>query len=221
MLKPYNEMKSIDVKPFCDFRDAKDDKGKTITVPYLNWAKCIDLLHENGAEVVYFEPVQQENGSSLIKTANSFEDSKGNTNSVYETRIRITIDDMVWDAQGPVMNGSNPVKDNSMSQQRLWNAQTRLFVKSVAMRTGLGFDLWIGEEDAEEKEQIADDFYHDIRKVKERVMETITALQKKGLSLTAIAEKMNKTEAELKAYMQYYDILFAVENNLEYMRKSL
>ena len=44
------------------------------------------------------------------------------------------------------MNGSNPVKDNSMSQQRVWNAQTRAFVKGVAMRTGLGFDLWLGKD---------------------------------------------------------------------------
>ena len=43
------------------------------------------------------------------------------------------------------MNGGNPVRDNSMSQQRLWNCQTRLFVKGVAIMTGLGFDLWLIE----------------------------------------------------------------------------
>lgn len=220
MLKPYEELKQIDVRPFCDFREAKDDKGKTISVPYLNWAKCIDLLHENGAQEVYFYPVPQANGSSLILAGQAFEDNKGNTNRVYETRIHIKIDDIEWDAQGPVMNGSNPVKDNSMSQQRLWNSQTRLFVKAVAMKTGLGFDLWLGAEEAEAKEQIVEDYYHDIRKVKERVLETLTALQKSGMSLPEIAEKMGKTETELKTYIQYFDILFAVENNLEYIRKN-
>ena len=48
--------------------------------------------------------------------------------------------------QTPVMNGSNPVKDNSMSQQRVWNSMCRAFVKCVAIHTGLGFDLWLKEE---------------------------------------------------------------------------
>ena len=48
--------------------------------------------------------------------------------------------------QSPVMNGSNPVKDNSMSQQRVWNSMCRSFVKCVAIHTGLGFNLWLKEE---------------------------------------------------------------------------
>ena len=48
--------------------------------------------------------------------------------------------------QSPVMNGANPVKDNSMSQQRVWNSMCRSFVKCVAIHTGLGFDLWLKEE---------------------------------------------------------------------------
>ena len=48
--------------------------------------------------------------------------------------------------QTPVMNGANPVKDNSMSQQRAWNSMCRAFVKCVAIHTGLGFDLWLKEE---------------------------------------------------------------------------
>ena len=37
-LKSYEEMRQIDVKPYCEERDG---------LTYLNWAKCIDLLHEN------------------------------------------------------------------------------------------------------------------------------------------------------------------------------
>ena len=40
MLKPYDEMIKIDVRPYCKKRDGLD---------YLNWATCIKLLHENGA----------------------------------------------------------------------------------------------------------------------------------------------------------------------------
>ena len=133
-LASYEELRKVDVSEWVEKRDGAD---------YLNWAKVVDLLHEYGAEKVYFEPVANpETGSSLFMTEQVFTDSKGNTNRVYETAVRIVIDDLVFIQRGPVTNGSNPVKDNSMTQQRLWNCQTRLFVKGVAIRTGLGFNLW-------------------------------------------------------------------------------
>lgn len=66
MLKSYAEMRKIDVSKECDKRKAKDDRGREIEVPYLNWAKCVELLHKNGADVVYFEPCVNANGSSLF-----------------------------------------------------------------------------------------------------------------------------------------------------------
>lgn len=138
MLKPYNELRKVDVRPFCEERDG---------LTYLNWAKCIDLLHEHGAEKVYFEPIPDAvTGSSLRMSNVVFTDSKNNTNRCYETRIKVVIDDNEYIMQSPVMNGSNPVKDNSMSQQRVWNSMCRSFVKCVAINTGLGFDLWLKEE---------------------------------------------------------------------------
>lgn len=138
MLKSYNDLRKVDVRPYCKKRDGLD---------YLNWATCVQLLHDNGAEVVRWEPIPDpETGSSLIMSSQTFTDSKGNTNRCYETRIRVTIDDKVYEMQTPVMNGANPVKDNSMSQQRVWNSMCRAFVKCVAINTGLGFDLWLDEE---------------------------------------------------------------------------
>ena len=137
-IKAWSEMRNIDVTPYCEERD-----GMT----YLNWAKCIDLLHENGAEKVYWVPIPDEKtGSSLRMAENEFKDSKGNTNRCYETRIKVVIDDNKYEMQSPVMNGTNPVKDNSMSQQRVWNSMCRSFVKCVAIHTGLGFNLWLKEE---------------------------------------------------------------------------
>lgn len=142
MLKSYEELRKIDVKPYCKKRDGLD---------YLNWATCIKLLYENGAEVVRWEPIPDPvTGSSLRMTNVEFKDKSGNTNRCYETRIRVTIDDKTYEMQTPVMNGVNPVKDNSMSQQRVWNSMCRAFVKCVAINTGLGFDLWLGEESEEE-----------------------------------------------------------------------
>lgn len=138
MLKSYDEMRKIDVKPYCEEREG---------MIYLNWAKCVALLHENGAEKVYWEPIPDEKtGSSLRMVDVIFTDSKQNTNRCYETRIKVVIDDNEYIMQSPVMNGSNPVKDNSMSQQRVWNSMCRSFVKCVAINTGLGFDLWLKEE---------------------------------------------------------------------------
>lgn len=138
MLKSYDEMRKIDVKPYCEEREG---------MMYLNWAKCVALLHENGAEKVYWEPIPDEKTGSSLRMADAiFTDSKQNTNRCYETRIKVVIDDNEYIMQSPVMNGSNPVKDNSMSQQRVWNSMCRSFVKCVAINTGLGFDLWLKEE---------------------------------------------------------------------------
>lgn len=138
MLKSYEEMRKVDVTPYCEERDG---------LLYLNWAKCIALLHEHGAEKVYWIPIPDEKtGSSLRMSEQTFTDKNSVTNRCYETRIRVVIDDSEYEMQSPVMNGSNPVKDNSMNQQRVWNSMCRSFVKCVAMHTGLGFNLWLKEE---------------------------------------------------------------------------
>lgn len=139
MLKPYNELKKIDVTPYCEMREK---------FLYLNWAQCIKLLHDYGAEIVYWEPIPNpKNGSSLYYCDHEFIDKNDSRNRCYETRIKVVIDDKEYTMHSPVMNGTNPVKDNSMSQQRVWNSMCRSFVKCVAIHTGLGFNLWLKEEE--------------------------------------------------------------------------
>jgi hypothetical protein len=199
-IKSYAEMRKIDVSPFCDMRAAKDDKGNLIKVPYLNWAKCKELLHQNGAENVYFEPCTNANGSSLFMSDQVFTDSKGNTNRCYEVRVKIVIDDLEFEAQYPLMNGSNPVKDNSLTQQRLWNAQTRAFVKGVAMRTGLGFGLWL--DDMDDKSDGEEDLSkHNIYAIRERMQQQYTRLVKRGLSTGEIAKMMGTSEQTVQYYL--------------------
>lgn len=207
MIKSYEDLRKIDVSKWVEQRDGAD---------YLNWAKVVDLLHENGANEVYFEPIANDTtGSSLYMTEREFTDSKGNVNKVYETAVKIVIDDLEFIQRGPVTNGSNPVKDNSMSQQRLWNCQTRLFVKGVAIRTGLGFDLWLKDELKTEKENWEDDLSrHDIFKVKERCQQIYTKKMKEGLTTKEIAEKLHKTEDEVKALFSYFDTLSNFERDL-------
>lgn len=183
MLKSFEEMRKIDVTKYVDKRDGID---------YLNWAKCVDILHENGAETVYFEPVvNPQTGSSLYFADRDFVDKNNNVNRCYETEVKVVVDDNVWNFRGPVTNGANPVKDNSMSQQRLWNCQTRLFVKCIAIHTGLGFGLWSDEEikTAKSETDWSDLYMHSLAAVKERIEQTVTAKLDENLSVDDLAIK--------------------------------
>lgn len=214
MLKPYNELRQIDVSKHTEKRDGAD---------YLPYNKCIDLLHEHGAEEVYFLPVPNpKTGGSLYESETVFEDKNGVKNRCYETKIEIHIDDKVYYMQSPVMNGANPVKDNSMSQHRVWNSMTRSFVKAVAIYTGLGFGLWLKEEENERKAQQEQDRFHNILNVRERVFETVTAIQKKGNMTPAdIAKMINKSEDEFTIALKQYAVLAKMEKELDALLRAL
>lgn len=55
-LKSYEELIKVDVRQYCEERD-----GFT----YLNWAKCIELLRQNGATEVYWEPIPDPQTGNL------------------------------------------------------------------------------------------------------------------------------------------------------------
>lgn len=204
-IKNYAEMRKVDVSPCVEQRDGMD---------YLNWAKCVDLLYDNGAEKVFFEPLVNENGSSLFMSEQTFTDKNGNTNRCYEVAVKITIDDDVFVMRSPLMNGSNPVKDNSLSQQRVWNAQTRCFVKGVALRTGLGFGLWSANDYTEEK-VFDDSSKHSLQVIKERVQQIYTEKHRvKKMSASDIAKALGKSEDEVKLIFTYYDMLDKFEKDL-------
>ena len=112
------------------------------------------------------------------------------------------------------MNGSNPVKDNSLTQQRIWNAQTRAFVKAVAIRTGLGFDLWLKEDEADDHGKSDDLSGHNVFAVKERLMLSYTRLIKKGLTTKQIAEACGMTEDEVRMLFTFPDQLDRFEKRL-------
>ncbi len=212
MLKSYEDLKKLDLSKYITKRDGAD---------YINWARIVDLLHENGAEKVYFEPVVNEKtGSSLFMTEQSFETGKDKiTNRVYETAVKIVIDDLEFIQRGPVMNGSNPVKDNSMTQQRLWNCQCRLFVKGVAIRTGLGFNLWLKGEEEEEKNNWEDDLAkHNIFKIQERMQQLVTLKMKEGLTVKDIANKLGVSEEEFNNYFTYFKIIDRLEKRIGEMK---
>ncbi len=213
MLKSYDDLRKVDVSKYTEKRDGAD---------YLNWAKCIDLLHENGAEQVYFIPLTNENGSSLFMSEVTFEtgnDKTRKTNRCYETKIEIHIDDKVYYMQSPVMNGANPVQDNSMSQQRVWNSMCRSFVKGVAIYTGLGFDLWLKNEENDVKNSWEDDLSkHNIFKIQERLQMLISSKMKQGLTTEKIALNLGVSEEELRGYFMYFKLLDRLEKRIGEMK---
>ena len=179
-LPDFKELINFDVAPYVEKRDGID---------YLNWAKCIELLYQNGANSVWFEPLCNDNGSTLFMSDQVFTDSSGNTNRNYEVRVHIKIDDLEFDMNHPVMNGKNPVKDNSLTQNRVWSAQTRAFVKGVAIKTGLGFRLWI-KDDSPQEEDLSK---HSLAKIKLRFAEKATYLIKnKDMSKADINKKLEE-----------------------------
>lgn len=190
MLSSWDDLYKLDISQYVKQRDGAS---------YLPWASCMKLLHENGAKVVWFEPCVNANGSSLFMSDQVYTDKNKITNRCYEVRVKIVIDDLVFEAQYPLMNGSNPVKDNSMSQQRVWNAQTRAFVKGVAMRTGLGFNLWM--KDDMDNSPDDDLSKHSIFSIRERMQQQCTALVKKGMTTKDIAKALGINEQSL---LQYY-----------------
>lgn len=206
--KTFDEMMKIDVSPYVKQRDGID---------YLNWAMCKKLLHENGAEVVMFSPVPAADGSTLRMSNIPFTDKNGAINRVYEVLVHITVDNIEWDIAYPVMNGNNPVKDNSMSQLRVHNAVRRAFVKGVAERIGLGFSLWLDDEDLPQEE--TDDLSkHSLMKCKQRLTELVTAKINSGIPLNIIADRLGLDDEALRAKFSLYNELARLEKSIGEMQ---
>lgn len=200
MIKSFGEMRKIDISKHLEYREAKDEKGKKVEIPYLNWAMCKALLHEHGAERVYYEPlVDERTGSTLFCSNKTFTNSKEQSNSCYEVRVKVVIDDYEFIQNYPLLNGTAVVRDDTINQLRVSNAQARAFVKGVAIHTGLGFDLWVkGDESAPGSTASEDDLYaHDIMKIRDRLNEKITKLMTfKDMSVDDIAHKLGMEDAD-------------------------
>lgn len=208
MLKSFNELVKLDVRPFCDVRDAKDENGKNIKVPYLSWAKCVKLLHENGAENVWYTPVECPGTKTYLWPQAKVVTSKGRETDCWFVRVLIHIDDTEYTYDTPLLNGSLVVYSDTLNQLRINNALARAFVKGVAVRTGLGFDLW-AEGDSDDGED--DLSRHSIWAVKERLERLITTKERNGLDHRDLLSGLGINDKQLQKLMSY----FASLDNLE------
>ena len=140
-LLPFEELIKVDVRPFCETRKAKDDNGNMVDIPYLNWAKCVKLLHENGAKDVWFTPRVCPETKTYLWPQADVTTRKGYKTQCWFVSVEIHIDELVFNMDTPLLNGALVVYEDTLNQLRISNAQARAFVKGVALRTGLGFDL--------------------------------------------------------------------------------
>lgn len=218
MLKPFEELVKIDIEKYCEKKTGKNDKGEVITIPYLNWAKCKMLLHENGAKVVYFEPIYNDkDGTGLFATSQEFKDKYEKTNRCYEVRVKIVVDDLIFEQSAPLLNGTAVVNDETMNQLRVHNAQARAFVKGVAVRTGLGFDLWVkgGDEGVVVDDDLA---IHDLLKIKKRIEEKITTFMKKNSKVDEKAICSMLGIKSIKSFLEYIDNIDKIEKTLNTLK---
>lgn len=211
-LKPYNELAKLDVSGYCDLRDAKDENGKKIKVPYLSWAKCKQLLHENGAETVYYTPLRDENGS-FVWCSKDVQNKDGRRCGCYFVAVEVHIDDLVFRMDMPLLNGSLVVYEDTLNQLRISNCQARAFVKGVAIHTGLGFGLWLGDK---ETDGAPDDLsQHNIWAIKERIERLITVKEQNGMGHRTLLDGLGVSEKQFKAIMAGFQNISALESRLK------
>lgn len=209
--KSFKEMSAVDVS---EYLTSREDNPK---VKYLPWAACKWLLHQYGAETVMFWAVPGPDGSSLRMSSQTFQDKNKVTNRCYEVVVHIQVDNIQWETTYPVMNGDNPVKDNSMNQLRVSNAVRRGFVKGVAERLGLGFKLWLSTDELPEKVE-EDLSKHSLFKCKQRLQELITTKIQEGIPFDVICDRLGISEEELRAVFSEYNKLARIEKAIWEMR---
>lgn len=210
-LKPFSELIKVDVKPHCDWRGAKDENGKEVKVPYLSWAKCAKLLHENGAERVWYDPVVCPTTNSYLWPQLQVTTSKGRVTGCWFVRVCVHIDEASYTYDMPLLNGSLVVYEDTLNQLRINNALARAFVKCVAIHTGLGFDLW-AEGDGDDGED--DLSRHNIYAIKERIERLITAKEKRGMSHGDLLAACGLNDKQLQKIMGYFDTIAALERKV-------
>src|SRR6185312_8016996 len=133
-LKPFNELFKLDLSNEVAKRPVKKNSNQTLD--YLEWANCIKLLYENGAEKVRYGMNKNENGYPCFYNQN------GESPFV---SVWVEIDGERYEEDYPVINGIYVVANPN--QLDINKAKQRGFVKAVAINTGLGLGLWIKEEE--------------------------------------------------------------------------
>lgn len=132
-LKSFRELVKLDLKAHMQKKPTfyKGNDGKLVKNPeskwldYIEWAKVLELLYENGANsVVFYSEIHKEKPNTLV--------------------IHLIIDSLEYTTDYPLIDGNTIIANPN--QMQIHKAELRGFVKCVAIHTGLGLGLWMKEE---------------------------------------------------------------------------
>jgi hypothetical protein len=172
-LKPFKELVAIDLTEHISkkptFKKQGDRFVETGSLDYLSWADCLFLLYENGAEKVLFNNIRSAADHPLFMYGEI----------APFVRVFVEIDGDRRELDYPLIDGSNDIRPDKITQSDIHNATQRAFVKCVAINWGLGLPLWQKEEKVKpEKSPFDDPDAHNLWEIKKRMEVLITDIMK-------------------------------------------
>lgn len=212
MIKSFGELSSMDLssrvskKPVFKKDKTSGQYNKVGELDYLNWADCLNLLHENGAERVTFGNIRSHDDHPVFLL----------NGGVPFVRVYVEVDGDRRELDYPVIDGSSNITMDKLTQGDVHNASQRAFVKAVAINWGLGLSFWQKEEREGEKDRKPQDSleYHNIWAIKKRVELFITSKVQNGMSMDDILSCLNLSATQYKNIMKYFDGIAAFEQRL-------
>jgi len=213
MIKTFNEMMALNLAGHISKKPSfKRDKrtGELVKVgelEYLNWADCLALLHENGAEKVLFGNDRTDAGELLFM----------NNGILPFLRVFVEIDGDRRTLDYPLIDGSKDISLEKAVQSDLHNATQRAFVKCVAINWGLGLSLWQKEDSDDQKAKDDQTIIENsnIYAIKTRIERRVTELLKRGMDMSDILVSVGMRDAQFKKLMStYFDMIALLEERL-------
>ena len=166
---------------------------------------------------IYSYPLSREVlESNLIQNETIYEDAKGNKTTTpktsYMTRIktvyRFVNTDLPSEYIDTITFAEGIDSQDKGSGKAMTYADKYALMKSYKISTGEDVDEGADEETLEKG-------LHSIFVIKERCQESYTNALKKKMSTKDIAQSLEMTEDEVKAYFSYFDILYRFEQKLK------
>lgn len=183
MLKKFNELVKLDLKKHTQKKPTfyrKDGKlvptSEDKWLDYIEWAKVLELLYENGAESVsWISSMSLDKPNTLVITLN--------------------IDEKQYITEYPIIDGNTIIND--ANQMQLHKAELRGFVKAVAIHTGLGLSLWTKEE-RQLQEVVSNKEVKKLQKLTDdRVQKALISIQQGQTTLEKIQSMFELTDEQL------------------------
>ena len=212
MIQNFTTLQGLDLrdhvskKPTFSKDRATGQLKKTGELDYLNWADCLALLYQHGAEKVIFGNVRSREDHPVFLL-----DGK-----LPFVRVYIEIDGDRRELDYPVIDGSKDIDMDRLTQSDVHNATQRGFVKCVAVNWGLGLSLWQKEEKAAAHTASGEDLVaaSNIYAIQERIERRITALLQRGRTMEELYGLLGLRKGQFETLMKQFRQIDTLEQRL-------